>query len=214
MKRSVEYFEEEGRSNYGDVLRIVHDRAEEDDVDAMVVFAATTNGVRRALESLADLESKPLTIATFRHEALAYSETDEGLASTPIGISLAEEEALREEGKFSLVRAALPLSNEILVLRYGDPKLSGIREALKMFSGSMTLVVQAILVACDAGCLSQGQRVVAFSGDTAVLATAAHSDTLFFPDIGIEIHEILCKPARLTVTRPRESSEGEVSEGK
>lgn len=210
LKREIEYFDSEGRSNFEAVLKVVEGRAAADDVDAIVLFAATREGVELALGQLRDAP-QPVVVATFRHEAKSYRETDDGeIEETLIGLTPADEEELRDSAReFSLVRAALPLSDEIVVLRYADPKLAGIREALRMISGALPLVVQAVMVSCDAGCISEGDRVIAFSGDTAILVTAAHSDSLFFPDVGMEIHEILCKPSRLTLTRQRSQPEGD-----
>ena len=206
--RTVTYFSSEGRENYPEVLDLVRQRSMEGDIDALVLFSATDEGAGEAAKLVADNpEMPPLTVVTYRAEMRQYEEDDDGeLIGKPIGITESGTLALEASGA-DLVRAAMPLSNEMLVLRYADPKLSGIRETLRMFCGGLTLVVQAVLMACDAGHIKEGQRVIAFAADTAVIATAAHTDTIFFPDVGMEVSEIVCKPGKLTISRARDEDD-------
>jgi hypothetical protein len=90
-----------------------------------------------------------------------------------------------------------------MVLNYADPKLTGIREALRLISGGLGLVVQAAAMACDAGAIKEGEHIISFAADTAAVITASHADTIFLPDVGMEVHEIICKPRVLTYSRTR-----------
>jgi hypothetical protein len=76
--------------------------------------------------------------------------------------------------------------------------LSLVGDALDVLCGSMSLCVQAILLACDAGAVSLREHVIALTSDTAVLAQAANTARMLSDLI---IREILCKPAVLTVSR-------------
>jgi hypothetical protein len=202
VRSEIVYFDIEGRQNYEEVLQIVATFSRSDDqVEAAVVFAGTNEGALQAADALADLAH--LVVVTYRAEAREYFLTEDGSTdSKPVGLDDATADVLAERG-VRVVRSAMPLSSEVVVLRYADPKLSGIREAYRTLSGGLVLVTQAILMACDAGCIKEGQRVIAFAADTAVIASAAHSDTMFFPEVGLEIEQLLCKPSRLNVSRPR-----------
>ena len=196
----IVYFDCEGRENYEDVLRIAQRRAMQDDISAVIVFSGSDEGAIEAARMFQGDELPPLTVVTYRAESRGYREGEDGEAATfPIGLSADAEVSLGTPA----VRAAMPFSNEVVVLRYADPKLSGIREALRLLGGGLVLVVQAVLMACDAGRVREGQRVVAFAADTAIVATAAHSDTVFFPDVGMEISEVLCKPSTFSISRDR-----------
>jgi uncharacterized protein len=71
-------------------------------------------------------------------------------------------------------------------------------ETLNMFCGSMSLCVQSVALACDAGHVDVGEHVVALTSDTAILATAAVTRKMLSQ---LVIREILCKPAILTIGR-------------
>jgi len=148
-------------------------------------------------------------VVTYRAESQRYRKDEQGnVASFPIGLTPEGEARLN----VPVVRAPMPFSSEVVVLRYADPKLSGIREALRLLGGGLVLVVQAVLMACDAGRIREGERVVAFAADTAIVAVAAHSDTVFFPDVGMEIAEVLCKPSGFDVSRNRQLNDKDATE--
>lgn len=207
LSRQVVYFDSEGREHYESVLRIVDARLAEGDIDCAVVFSASDEGALQAAKALSSESGHRLAVVTYRAEMKDYSEDEAGkVIATPIGLTQDAEESLKQL-EVRVVRAAMPLSSEIIVMRHGDAKLSGIRETLRMFSGGCVLVVQAVLMACDAGLVREGERVVAFAADTAAVITAAHSDSMFFPELGMEIHEVLCKPSTLTISRKRIDSD-------
>jgi hypothetical protein len=70
--------------------------------------------------------------------------------------------------------------------------LSLVENALNIFGGSMSLCVQAVLMACDAGHVPIGEHVVACTSDTAILAKATCTTRLLTE---FAVREILCKPA-------------------
>lgn len=206
--KQIVYFDSEGRDNYSRVLEIARARAAMGDIDAVVVFSGSDSGASEAVDAFEGEGVPSLIVVTYRAESQGYREDEEGeLSSFPIGLTDDGEANLNERLSSPVVRAPMPFSNEVMIPRYGDPKLCGIREALRLLGGGLVLVVQAVLMACDAGRLREGQRVVAFAADTAIVAISAHSDTVFFPDVGMEISEVLCKPAAFDVSRVREAPE-------
>jgi hypothetical protein len=76
--------------------------------------------------------------------------------------------------------------------------LSLVGDALDVLCGSMSLCVQAILLACDAGAVGAREHVIALTSDTAVLAQASSTARMLSD---LVIREILCKPAVLTISK-------------
>jgi hypothetical protein len=99
--------------------------------------------------------------------------------------------------------APLPLDS-IEGLEAHNQETKMVKETIALFGGGFTNCVQAVLRACDAGELAQGERVIAMSGDCAAVMTASMSKKFLTPE-GLSIHEILCKPRNLTIARPKQS---------
>jgi hypothetical protein len=71
-----------------------------------------------------------------------------------------------------------------------------ISNALRIFCGSMSLCVQAVLMASDAGHVNFAEHVIAMTADTSIVARAA-TTSRFLTDL--IVREIICKPLLLTV---------------
>jgi hypothetical protein len=76
--------------------------------------------------------------------------------------------------------------------------LTLIGNALSIFGGSMSLCVQAALVASDAGYLELGQHAICLTSDTAILARTSPTQDFLTDFI---VREVLCKPMTLTVVK-------------
>ena len=72
----------------------------------------------------------------------------------------------------------------------------------------MSLCVQAVVLACDAGAVGLGEHVIAMTSDTAILVQAAPTTRMLRE---LVIREILCKPAILSIGRNENQIEGRVS---
>jgi hypothetical protein len=62
----------------------------------------------------------------------------------------------------------------------------------------MSLCVQAVLMACDAGEIEIGEHVIVMTSDTALLVRAAPTARLLTDFI---VRQVICKPTFLTVTK-------------
>ena len=62
----------------------------------------------------------------------------------------------------------------------------------------MSLCVQAVVMACDAGEVARSEHVIALTSDTAILAQAAPTRYMLTE---FAVREILCKPAIYTIGR-------------
>jgi len=83
-----------------------------------------------------------------------------------------------------------------------------VESALNIFGGGMSLCVQAVMLACDAGAIGLGEHVVAMTADTAILVQAATTRRVLREMV---VREILCKPAILSIGRKETQIEGRIS---
>jgi len=77
-----------------------------------------------------------------------------------------------------------------------------IGNALRIFSGGMSLCVQAVLMASDAGHVELGDHVLAMASDTSILVRAAGT-ARFLKDL--IVREIICKPVLLTIGKSEDA---------
>lgn len=106
-----------------------------------------------------------------------------------------ENKKLFAAENFPIIRAHLPFSPIPPYFRDRGVlanDLSLVENALNIFGGSMSLCVQAVLMACDAAVLAIDEHVIACTSDTAILARATCTTRLLKEFI---VREVLCKPA-------------------
>ena len=194
------YFLQEGRESLPECLKVAFQAAVQQGVHKLVIFTAYGEGIKLAIETFCCQEE-------YAHIKLVAVTFPAGKAFTnpkhePIDVRIADDvSALMQSRGIPLVRAHLPLDpiepGAALKTKVGAG-FNLIGEALNMFCGSMSLCVQAIVLACDAGHVESGEHVIALTSDTAVLAQAAVTTRMLSQLI---IREILCKPAILTIGR-------------
>jgi len=194
------YFLQEGRENLVDCLKVAFQASAQQGIHKIIIFTAYGEGVKLAIE---DFCSRP-EYANIRLVAVTFPAgkkfTD--AARNPIDVRISEDvmSLMRSHG-VPLVRAHLPFDSvepgAALQTKVGRG-FNLLGETLNMFCGSMSLCVQAVALACDAGHIDIGEHVVSLTSDTAILATAAVTRKMLSQ---LVIREILCKPAILTIGR-------------
>jgi hypothetical protein len=193
------YFLEEGRENLPECLKIAFHAAKQQNIGKILIFTARGEGVRMALDNFC---SQP----DFKHIKLVAVTFPEGKHFTdgekPIIVEIpADQRMFFENRGVSVVKAHSPFDPITSPGRQRGvlgQDLSLVGDALDVICGSMSLCVQAILLACDAGAVTIREHVIALTSDTAVLAQAASTARMLSD---LVIREILCKPAILTVSR-------------
>lgn len=194
------YFLQEGRANLFECLKIAFLAAKQQNIAKIIIFTATGEGVRLAIDSFRSQSE-------YAHVQLVAVSFPQGKHFTdsshqPLEITFpAEEKAYLESQNVPLVRAHLPFDPVTARGRQHGvlgQDLSLVGDALDIICGSMSLCVQAILIACDAGAVDLGEHVIALTSDTAVLAQATSTSRMLS---GLIVREILCKPAVLTISR-------------
>jgi hypothetical protein len=141
-------------------------------------------------ERFADIE---LIAVTFPSQT-QFSAGDPSEHSIPLDIC-----TFLASNKIPLVRPHLPF--DPIRSHYEGHGILGqdfslVGNAFRIFSGGMSLCVQAVLMASDAGYVELGEHVLAMASDTSILARAAGT-ARFLTDL--IVREIICKPVLLTI---------------
>jgi hypothetical protein len=200
---AITYFPSEGRSHLDECLRLAFASARKHDLKKLVIFTARGEGLKLALnlqgedESIGDISLVGVTFPCGK------SFTDADRNPLAVEIDAVDRKYFREKG-VALVTANMPL--DPIRAKFKEHGVLGqdsglIANALGIFGGGLTLCVQAILMACDAGEIEIGEHVVAMSADTAIVARAAPTAQLLTELI---VREIICKPVFLTIGKGEE----------
>ena len=203
------YFLQEGKENLDECLRVSFQAAKDQNINTIIIFTARGDGIKKAL---AEYRSQP-DYARVRLVAVTFPKGKRfrNADNTPFEVRIAEEDrALFNEKNIPVVSAHFPFDG----LR-GAGEATGalardlhlIADALNMFSGSMSLCVQSVGLACDAGHVDIGEHVISMTADTSILATATVTRNLLS---NLIIREVLCKPAILTIARGEPSPAAQV----
>jgi hypothetical protein len=192
----TEYFLQEGRENLKQCLHATFEAAAIHNIKKVIIFTAAGLGVKMAIqdyrsqEKYADIELIAVTFSSHTQ----FSTDDPSEYTIPSDIR-----ELLSSQNVPIVRAHLPF-DPIRTQFSGHGVLgqdfSLIGNALRIFCGSMSLCVQAVLMASDAGYVALGEHVIAMTSDTSILVRAAGTSR-FLTDL--IVREIICKPVLLTI---------------
>jgi len=198
------YFLSEGRDNLRECLAIAFEAAKQHNISKIVIFTAEGEGIRLALEefSLSPRYDKTRLVGVTFPNGKRFTDAN----GNPLHVEIPKElERHFKSLDIPIIRAHLPF--DPIAPPFHDrgvlaQDLSLVGEALNMLCGSMSLCVQAIVLACDAGAVALGEHVIALTSDTAILAQATCTRMMLSDLI---IREILCKPAVFTIGRQETS---------
>jgi hypothetical protein len=192
------YFDQEGRANLGHVLRVIKKtlrKRPELRGTKLVIFTAIGEGPALAYSLLGEFDPRiiavtfPPDFSVKRGNRVFKPEIAPRLRAFFAGVNI------------TVLTGRLPFDEiEGAVVHNEQVKL--IREVLGLWGGSFSLIVQAVLQACDRGEVEQGEMVIGMAGDSAALITASSTTKFLSKEGGFAINEVLCKPRRLTVSRP------------
>ena len=196
---TIEYFLQEGKSNLRACLGIAFEAAVSRGIGTIVIFTGVGEGPRIAINEFASQEpyaNIKIIAVTFPYGQLFKS--DDG----PMQIEISQETRnFLASHNVPVVRAHLPFNP--ISAHYRNHGLLGqdltlMGNLLSIFGGSMSLCVQAALMACDAGYLALGEHVISMTSDTAIIVRTAPTERLLADFI---VREILCKPLYLTIAK-------------
>jgi hypothetical protein len=187
---STTYFWQEGKPNLHACLQIAFEAAKKHEVQKIVIFTGAGDGIRAASEDFLSQEQ----YADIRIVAVTFPHGHK------YDISEVESNWIVSQN-IPLVRAHLPFDPiKAQYQGYGvlghDFSLLG--NLLTIFGGSMSLCVQAVLMACDAGIVRQGEHVISMTSDTAILVRSAPTSHLLTDFI---VREIFCKSVVMNISK-------------
>lgn len=202
FSESINYFHEEGKVNLRSCLRIAFEGAVSRGIDTIVIFTGIGEGPEIAIKefcSLPTFKDIKLIAVTFPY-GQRFSE----------GKQIDVRQDIRDllnANNIPLIKAHLPFNP--IAANYKHHGILGqdltlIGNALSIFGGSMSLCVQAALMACDAGFVQLGDHVISMTSDTAIVVRTAPTEQLLTDFI---VREILCKPFFLTVGKNEDAYE-------
>jgi hypothetical protein len=197
---STLYFLQEGHDNLRECLGASFQAAIQQNITKLVIFTARGEGVRLALEQFSTLPeySHIKIIAVTFPAGMVFTDKDK----KSIDVRISDEDIAFFHAKgVPIVRAHLPF-DPIAPFYKGRGELGQdlgtVAQVLNMFCGSMSLCVQAIAMACDAGHVGLAEHVIALTSDTSILAQATCTHRMIGEMV---IREILCKPVVMSVLR-------------
>jgi uncharacterized protein len=196
FKYPTEYFLQEGKENLDKCLQSTFKAAVDHSIKKIIIFTSAGKGVMTAVRDYCPQEQFAgiqLIAVTFPNQTeFSAGDSSEHTISKKIGEYLASQ-------NIPIVRAHLPF--DPIRSHYKGHGILGqdfslIGNALRIFCGSMSLCVQAVLMASDAGYVDLGEHVIAMTSDTSILVRAAGTSR-FLTDL--IVREIICKPVLLTI---------------
>ncbi|HWY56901.1 MAG TPA: hypothetical protein VNZ03_20710 [Terriglobales bacterium] len=206
----ITYFLEEGRANLRECLRTAFRAACNHNIRKIVIFTAQGLGVTIALD---EFSSRPEN-AGIRLIAVTFpvGQPFKDAEGKPVEYEISTDLKRRfHENAIPVVRAHMPfdpISSQHRDRGVLGHDLSLVESALNAFGGSMSLCIQAVMIACDAGEVEWGEHVIALTSDTAILAQAAPTRRML---TDLAVREILCKPAIYNIGRG-EKAEDKISQ--
>ncbi|AZR72091.1 hypothetical protein BBF96_01000 [Anoxybacter fermentans] len=199
LKKSIYYFQQEGKQNKENVLKIVIETAQQNQqIKKIIVF--TSDG-EIALKLKKQLPNHQIIAVTFPYMKQFKIKKDKDYYETIIPETSKKEvqNNLKKEG-IILLQGVLPFE-DIIIPYNSDTKIQTINYTLSLFGGGMKLCVEALIVATDSGAVEPGEEAIVMSADTAIIATGSRKEWLFHPVYGMQIKEILCKPINFNITK-------------
>ncbi len=180
MEEKIVYFEKPGRENTEDVVKLVVERAKSRNIKRIVV-ASTRGNTATAFSSAVEEKDIRLVVVPWQ---FGFKES-----GNPFPGGLVDD--LREKGHRVHFGTMLFHTENF----YGTNTPKVMANLLRTFGQGTKVCIEILMMACDGGCIGEGENVIAVAGtgsgaDTALLASAAPSNRIS----SLRIHEIICKP--------------------
>jgi hypothetical protein len=215
------YFDAEGRASMEQCIKHAADWCVSKKIETLVIFSGTGDGPHYAATKILPTEPyKGLRVVAVtppygRPYKLNPNDPDSPLVHSGI------KKAMRDDLtalQVDVVSAHLPFKE-----RYDGKERTSewtrVAESFGVLGGGFALCIQAILVACDAGFVAHGERVVALTADTALEAIACRTESFLAPLEGLLVGHVICRPARYNISKrihetiaPREPAAAKVVE--
>jgi len=185
MEGKIVYFENTGKENTDEVLRIAKQRAEELGIKTIVVASASGNTAAKAAQMLDGCKVVSVSHCTgfrepnvqrFTEENRKIVEDKGGTVFTGLHLFMGVSRAIRN--KYNM---------------YGEADI--VADTLKIFGSGTKVACEIAMMAADSGLVRTDEDVISIGGtskgaDTALVMTPVNCSQLF----DLKVKEILCKP--------------------
>ena len=185
MELKTTYFENPGRENTEEVLRIAKQRAEELGIKTIVVASTAGDTAVRAMDVLQGLRVIVVTHVTGMRgpDTQEFTEENRKIVESKGGTVFTTAHT------FSGLSAAMRKKFNTYII--GDI----VANILRIFGQGMKVVCEIAVMAADGGLVRTDEDVIAIGGtgrgaDTAVVLRAVNSGDFF----DLKVKEVLCKP--------------------
>lgn len=187
-RKFITYFEQQGNDYTDDLIKAVKDKIEAtDDINRILIASSTGES---ALKLYGALEGEDLEIINVTHH-MGFSAPNESDISDDMIKKLEDCGITTHCGLHAFSGAARGVTN-----KYGGySPLDVVADTLRMFSHGVKVAAEISIMACDAGLVPAGEKIIAIGGrghgvDTAVILTPVNSKNLF----DLQFHEIIAMP--------------------
>lgn len=186
ITKQTKYFQKPGPRNTQNVLDLVSQRLKDGDIDKVVVASSSGGTGLAMVKELENLSVKVVPVVL--NAGSKWAGSDEWK----------ENKKQYEKLRLRYVQGVQALSGveRAVNARWGTvgPAML-ISDALRIMGEGFKVAVEIVLMACDAGYVDEGEKVVSVAGtsrgaDTALVVKSAYSHEFF----NLSVNEILCKP--------------------
>ena len=184
-RRETVYFEEPGKANTGEALRLARERAEELGIRSVVVASSTGETGAEASRVFKDFNLVVVTSVT------GYARPDE-VRMRPEHRSMIEANG----GRVVTAAHAFGGVGRAIHNKFGTIQADEVvASVLRLFSEGFKVACEVACMAVDAGLIRTDEEVIAIGGssggaDTAVVVKPSNTHALF----DMRVREIICKP--------------------
>lgn len=187
-RKFITYFENEGNDYTNDLIKAVKDKLEVSGDIKRIIIASSTGASALKLYKLIDDEE--IEIINVTHH-MGFSGENESDISQDMIDELEKVGIKTYFGSHAFSGAARGVTN-----KYGGySPLDIVADTLRMFSHGIKVSAEISIMACDAGLIPAGEKVIAIGGrghgvDSAVILTPVNAKNLF----DLKFHEIIAMP--------------------
>ncbi len=203
-RHQTQYFTGEGRTHMRDCMHAAVETCHQLGIDRLVIFTGNGDGPHYVAREHLKLERyKNLRVVAVTPPAGRPYRSDITNPESPMiraGVPTPMRDELRGLG-VPVVSAHLPFK-EMYNGTERRSEWTRVNESFGIFGGGVAYCIQAVLVACDAGELEHGARVVAATADTAiVIEYACRTESFLSPLEGMLVGHIICRPAHYDISK-------------
>lgn len=205
------YVDGEGRPSLEKCLAATFTYCRNVKLRTIVIYTSTGEGPELAIDTYgADADFSTLRlIAVTPPAAKSYRADPREKNGKTVRAGVVGDRRVKLDGaEVTIVSARLPFRS-LAVEHSASDSLSAttdpmqvVDRAFGVLGGGFSLCIQAALMACDAGAVSEGERIAVMSADTALVVIASQSESFLTASRGLLVEHIICRPSLYDISKP------------